>query len=83
MNSKIEGNHTVKKYCWFNLKNEVTWLPSNVKFIEMKKLSFWCNHQKLKILLSEADKLFKLIWQKKIFWKYLFFYSAGTYGFKS
>jgi len=19
--------YTVKKYCWFNLKNEVTWLP--------------------------------------------------------
>jgi len=28
---------TVKKYCWFNLKNEVTWMPQNVKFIEMKK----------------------------------------------
>jgi len=25
--NKLKKNYTVKKYCWFNLKNEVTWLP--------------------------------------------------------
>jgi len=44
-----------KKYCWFNLKNEVTWLPLIFKLIEMEKLSWynegdWFNHKKLKIL---------------------------------
>jgi len=32
---------TCKKYCWFNLKNEVTWWPQNFKFIEMNKLSYY------------------------------------------
>jgi len=31
--------HCKKKYCWFNLKNEVTWLPENFKFIELEKVS--------------------------------------------
>jgi len=31
--------YTKKKYCWFNLENEVTWLPYNFTFIEMEKLS--------------------------------------------
>jgi len=35
----INLSHCKKKYCWFNLKNEVTWLPYNFKFIELEKLS--------------------------------------------
>jgi len=33
----IKNGKTTKIYCWFNLKNEVSWLP--YKFIEIEKLS--------------------------------------------